>query len=227
MAQFLALLGDLPISTENEELVIRMFMACGLWGPGGWPNTAVHCAKVAQVAMELCKLAELPISAVENVVFAGLVHDARKSFEKAQIAQLTSGGMSKDDAYTAAACTQATWLIEFGIPDHIVGLSGLSGHTSLGGFYPELPDSLPAMAFHVADDLCGGQYGDELVMLHDRMAQLRERYDWLSNTREELGGRSWIDVQAEVADQIMDAFATQTVFQTGEALNRWLVRYFN
>lgn len=227
MIQTLQLLGILGVSPEIESQVIYMYTTCGLWSPEGWPNTTVHCARVAQVGMELMRLAERPDNEIADVIFAGLVHDARKSAEKAQIAVLVEGGMSEDDAYTQASAEQAQWLLEFGIPSDIVTLSGLSGHNSLGVFLPQLPDCWPALAFHVADDLCGGQYGDEVVMLADRIEQLPIRYKWMINRPKHLRGSSWIEAQSMVSSRILDNIASLTVYRSGEALNAWLVGRLN
>jgi hypothetical protein len=226
MSRFLELLGALPLLLSTENLIIRIFMESGLLVEG-WSNVSVHCATVATITARLGQLVGMEDAEVETLAIAGLIHDARKAREKIRAEQLVAeGAKQKGAAFAEAAEEQTEWLKAFG--DELaepIRISALSGHTSLAYFLgPDRPFS--EKIFHLADDLCGGQWGDEVVMLSERIAQLGQRYEWLSSELPaELGGKSWLEAQEQVSRSILDELASRTVYRTGERLNTWLVRF--
>jgi hypothetical protein len=135
-----------------------------------------------------------------------------------------SGRLAFDGAYTQAADEQKARLEEIGIDPNVVRLSSLSGHASLEYFIGAGAPSLEEWILHIADDLC---HGDTVVMLSERIVTLKEDYPWMTESgRDVLNGETYIEAQERIAREILDELAGKLGFETGEALNWWLVEKF-
>ncbi|MFA4995853.1 MAG: HD domain-containing protein [Patescibacteria group bacterium] len=215
-------LNLLCLTAEGKDLAFGAMMKSGLLGDPDWNNVPRHCVRVAEVAEALAMEAQIDSS---NIVLAAILHDAKKKVERARAEELIASGMEKCAAFTQAAEEQTAWLHEIGINPKITRMSALSGHASLN-YFNQCGATIEEKIFHVADDLCGGNDGTEVVMLRDRIEGLRERYPWLLTEGQDLLGETYIKAQERIASEILDELAKMAGFETGEMLNRHLVKKF-
>lgn len=220
----------LGLAADKVDLILGMWDKSGLLDDPEWDNVPLHCLLVALVTKTVGRMVGLDLEQTEIAVTAGLLHDIKKKSEQRRANEIIAAtGVEKGAAFAQAAEEQAVWMSALSDRfDEEIRLAGLSGHTSLA-YFLESDRPLHEKVFHVADDLCGDKElgvrrGDTVLMLEDRMAQLRVYYDWLVTEHpEELGGMSWIEAQEKVAASILNELAGLSGFDSGEALNRALV----
>ena len=232
---FIQVLHLLALTEDDRDMALQIMMASELLGDPDWANVAHHCVRVAEVAEALCMEAQVDPS---KVVLAAIAHDLKKKVEKKRanelIAALMEAAETEEEreridtglAFTQAAAEQATWLADHGVLAEIVQITEMTGHASLVHFIVGNATIKEEIMF-VADNLCGGKSGDEVVMWDDRIPLLVERYPWLTTEGTDLlGGETYMQAQDRITHEILDRMAEMSEFETGEMLNRHLVEKF-
>lgn len=220
--KFLEGLVALGLTETERDLIVQVFHESELLGKKDWGNVPLHCLRVARVGQAIAKMIGLQDS--KEIILAGLLHDVRKHIERSRAKELMANdGLKEADAFNKAAEEQASWLISYGFRPETLVMSRMSGHTSIRHFLFE-ERSVEEKIFHLADDLCGGAMGDEVVMLEERMKVLSQRYAFLlTDGKEELNGLTYGEGQLKVSRDILAEIAGKSGMNSGQAVNVLLV----
>ena len=222
---FLEGVSSLPLPYEQLDLVVKVYHDSGLLGLEEWENVPLHCVLVAKIADRLSAMCQ--VIEKDELLLAALFHDALKHGERSRTKELREATqLSEGNAFALAAVEQSQFLARVGVPDKVVAMSKLSGHTSLA-YFRSGKANLEESIFHIADDLAGGEDGTVVVMIDDRMADLAIRYPFmLTDGRDELNGETYLEVQRRLAKGILDMLAQYGGYANGEHLNGTLVEEF-